>query len=133
MKVPARYIPKTKAGWEAFKTNTPIRNPQRRPGVCKHIMLLLALLMDSKTIEGAGEVKQEFNANISRFKAANYLSPSGYDNLVKNFKSDYRKLKSQRNMNRTESAGYAQLNKTGSKHKGWDRRLKWNPKRGHWR
>lgn len=132
-KAPARYIPKTKKGWEAFQKNKPVRNPGRHPGVCKHIMLLLALLMDSEVVAEARGVVRNFNANIERFKKVDRLSQSEYDKLTKEYASDHRRKLQQRDMNRTESAGYAQLAGLQRKNVGWNKNLKWNPNTGHWR
>ena len=132
-KAPERYIPKTKAGWEAFQKNQPMRNPDRRPGMCKHIMLLLALLMDNNTLLPAGGVANNFKANIRRFKQKERISKNEYDTLMKKYESDHRRLLTKRGVERTQVAGYGQLHKTNKAHVGWSRQLKWDPKRGHWR
>ena len=132
-KSPEKYTPKTKRGWEAFQANQPVRNPGRHPGMCKHIMLLLALLMDSDTIAEARGVVGQYRANIDRFQSAQRLTQDGYEKLLKDFKSDYRRLKNKRNQERTEVAGYAQLHKTSSKHVGWNKNLSWNKNTQSWR
>lgn len=132
-KAPARYIPKTKKGWEAFTKNKPVRNPRRHPGMCKHIMLLLALLMDSNVVSAAGGVITQYRANIERFKKVDRLSENEYNKLIKDYMSDHRRKLQQRTMNRTEAAGYAQLAGLQRKSTGWNKNLKWNPNSGHWR
>ena len=132
-KSPEKYTPKTKRGWEAFQANQPVRNPGRHPGICKHIMLLLALLMDSDTIAEARGVARNYRANIDRFQSAQHLTQDGYEKLIKDFKSDYRRLKQKRNQERTEVAGYAQLHKTNSNKVGWNKNLSWNNNSQTWR
>lgn len=131
-KAPSRYIPKTKTGWEAFTKNKPMRNPGRHPGMCKHIMLLLALLMDSSVVSAAGGMVNQYRANIKRFKKVDRLSESEYNKLMKDYASDHRRKLQQRNMNRTEAAGYAQLAGFQRKNVGWNKGLGWNPNSG-WR
>ena len=96
-------------------------------------MLLLALLMDSDTIAEARGVARNYRANIDRFQSAQRLTQDGYEKLLKDFKSDYRRLKNKRNQERTEVAGYAQLHKTSSKNVGWNKNLSWNKNTQSWR
>ena len=118
-KYPQRYTPKTKKGWEALQKNRPVRNPGRHPGMCKHILLLLALLMDSEVIAEARSIVKNYKANIARFQKSDRLSQQAYDKLIKNYMSDHRKKLQQRNEER-DSMGYAQRNsiKKGIGH--WD-------------
>ena len=137
-KAPQRYIPKTQKGWEAFTRNKPMRNPGRHPGMCKHIMLLLALLMDSDVITEARSIVQNYKLNIERFEKVNRLSKDQYDKLIKSYTSDHRKKLQQRDLSRTESAGKANLAGFAymvgrEKQTGWNSKLKWNPNTGHWR
>ena len=94
---PKRYVPKTKKGKEALKANHPMRNPGRHPGICKHILLLLALLMDpgpsgreggSGVIKEARSVTRNFRANIDRFKKAERLNTTQYENIIKKWSQD---------------------------------------------
>lgn len=70
------------------------RNPGRHPGMCKHLLLLLALLMDPQengnggtgTINEARGVTRNFRANIDRFKKVDRLSKSQYKSLVTKWK-----------------------------------------------
>ena len=132
-KAPARYIPKTKAGWEAFKKNQPMRNPGRHPGMCKHIMLLLALLMDAEVVSEARSLVRNYNANISRFKKVDRMSQEQYEKVMKEYASDHRRLNAKRDASRTEAAGFANLAGMQRKNTGWNKELKWNPNKGHWR
>lgn len=132
-KAPSRYIPKTKKGWEAFTKNKPVRNPRRYPGMCKHIMLLLALLMDSNVLSEAKGIATEYRANLERFNKVDRLSDSEYNKLIKDYTSDHRRKLQQRNMNRTEAAGYAQLAGMQRTHVGWNKGLNWNSNSGRWR
>lgn len=137
-KAPARYIPKTKKGWEAFTKNKPMRNPGRHPGMCKHIMLLLALLMDSELVSEARSITRNYKANIERFKKVDRLNADQYNKLMKEYQSDHRRKLQQRDLNRTESAGASQLAGFAymvgrEKQNGWNKNLKWNPNTGHWR
>ena len=66
----------------------PHRNPGRHPGMCKHILLLLALLMDpqgeggSSTIKEARSITRNFKANIDRFKKVDRLNKSQYKSII---------------------------------------------------
>lgn len=106
-KYPREYIYKTKAGWEAFRRNKPMRNPGKHPGMCKHIMLLLAILMENETVAEARSVIKNYKANYSKFKKLDRMSPGNYKKLLDKFESDYRTKRNQRNSERT-SSGYAQ-------------------------
>lgn len=132
-KAPARYIPKTKAGFDAFTKNRPLRNPGRHPGMCKHIMLLLALLMDSDVIGEARGITRNYKANIERFKKVDRMTANQYEKIMKDYASDHRRLNQKRDASRTEAAGFAQLASTQRKNIGWNKELKWNPDTGHWR
>lgn len=118
-KYPQRYVPKTKRGWEALQKNRPIRNPQRHPGMCKHIMLLLALLMDTSVIREARGVVNSYKANIARFQKRDRLSQEAYENVIKKYQADHRLKLQQRGVQR-DSMGYAQIKemKKGMGH--WD-------------
>ena len=110
-KYPERYIPKSKAGYEAFKQNKPIRNPSRSPGMCKHLMLLLATLMDKGIIEDKSNMQKYYRANYSNFQMQQRLSIPEYNTRVSEYEKD-RKLKTrQRKIER---------NKPGYKKSGWN-------------
>lgn len=95
-KSPSKYIHKTKIGRKDFQEKKPMRNPGNKPGICKHILLLLALLMDSNTLEGSSGVIKQYRMNIDRFDKVSRLSASEYSNLIKKYKSDHRRKLEQR-------------------------------------
>ena len=98
---PARYVPRTEAGKNALKTNRPMRNPNRRPGMCKHIMLLLALLMDTNSdskgvgntgstnvIKESRSITRNFKANIARFQKVDRMTNEQYKKLMNTWKNE---------------------------------------------
>ena len=89
---PMNYKYKTKAGIQAALNRKPMRNPNKAYGMCKHLQLLLALLMDSETVSattsGAKAINKEYHLNISRFKKVERLSPVEYKKLQTKFKHD---------------------------------------------
>lgn len=137
-KYPTSYIHKTQAGWKAFKENRPMRNPGKHPGMCKHIMLLLAILMENETVSEARSVIKAYKANYSKFKKMNRMSRETFKKLLDKFKSDNNMKKNQRNVAHT-SFGYA---KSAGNHKknqqGFRSHMKWvpnpnNKNGGYWR
>ena len=104
-KAPDKYIPKTKKGWEAFKSGKPLRNPGRNPGMCKHIMLLLALLMEEDTVSEARGIMRSFKANIEKFNKKERLSEKEAEELVSEFKKGRKAQYKERVAART-SPGY---------------------------
>ena len=106
-KAPDKYIPKTKKGWEAFKSGKPMRNPGRHPGMCKHLLLLLALLMDDDTISEARGITANYRANLERFNKVNRLGPKKYQELLNKYHNDRRRQNLKRQMERASEAGYA--------------------------
>lgn len=104
---PMNYKYKTKAGIQAALNRKPMRNPNKAYGMCKHLQLLLALLMDSKTVSattsGAKAINKEYHLNIGRFKKVERLSPVEYKKLQTKFKHD-REIKSNE---RKENSGFA--------------------------
>lgn len=100
-KKPQRYSPKTKKGKEALRANKPMRNPGRHPGICKHLLLLLALLMDPGSAGSAGgsgvlkevrSITRNYKANIDRFKKADRLTSSQYESIVKKWAQDMKEV-----------------------------------------
>lgn len=104
-KAPDKYIPKTKKGWEAFKSGKPMRNPGRNPGMCKHIMLLLALLMEEDVIAEARGITRSYKANIEKFNKKERLSEKEAEKLVSEFKKGRKAQYKERVAART-SPGY---------------------------
>ena len=133
-KNPDKYSHKTKRGLEAFQKNRPIRNPGKHPGMCKHIMLLLAMLMDTDTISEAKGVAKQYKANIARFTKAEKLDDSGFKQLMGKFKREFKKLQASRGINSAPGYGYTpKANKNKSSYKGWNSKMSWNPNKGHHR
>lgn len=87
---PYRY--KTQKGFDAFKKGKPMRNPGKSPGVCKHLMLLLAMLMTSKVIgdssESAMDVADNYQLHTNRFKKDEVLSEDAYEALMRKYDRD---------------------------------------------
>ena len=49
-------------------SKVPLRNPGRNPGMCKHLMLLLAMLMKDKVVnDGKNGLTKFYNANYNQF------------------------------------------------------------------
>ena len=86
------YKYKTKKGFEAFKKGKPMRNPKKAPGMCKHIMLLLAMLMTSNLIDddskSSKKVKSNYLLNIHNFKKVKKLGPRQYEKLMAQYNRD---------------------------------------------
>lgn len=102
---PERYIPKSKAGYEAFKKNQPLRNPSKSPGMCKHLMLLLATLMDKGVVEEGSNMKKYYKANYGNFKIEQRISMSNYEKRINEWKKD-QKIKTQQRALARNMAGY---------------------------
>ena len=91
--LPAKYTPRTEAGREALRANKPMKNPGRHPGMCKHIMLLLALLMDtdsgsSNVLKEARSITRSYKANIQRFEKVNRLTDSAFKELMASWEEE---------------------------------------------
>lgn len=110
-KYPDRYIPKSKAGYEAFKQNTPLRNPSRSPGMCKHLMLLMATLMSKGIIEDTSNMNKYYKANFSKFQMEQRLTVSQYDKRIEEYAKDHRIKAKQRRIER---------DKPGYRKSGWN-------------
>ena len=131
-KAPARYVPKTKKGFEAFKKNQPLRNPGRHPGMCKHLVLLLSMLMEKGTVQDSnGVLTDYFKADYDKFKKAKRLDQDSYDKLMKEYMRDHRKVVQERSLNRATNFGYG--SSIDKKKTGWDsKNLKWNDVSRRW-
>lgn len=87
---PDRYIPKTKKGYEAFKKNQPLRNPGKHPGMCKHLMLLLATLMEKNVIKEEGSnLTHYYRVNYSKFQKQERLGTTAYNNRINQYLKDH--------------------------------------------
>lgn len=97
------YKYKTEAGQRDFDRGQPMRNPGKHFGVCKHLMLLIAMLMDKRTVSTtsliAKRVTSNYNINIKRFKEVQRLTKSEYQNLLKSFESDRKLVLAERREN----------------------------------
>lgn len=124
---PQRYIPKTKKGFEAFKKGQPVRNPGRHPGMCKHLMLLLATLMDKGVVDDTGNgLKKYYKANYGNFDIKKKrLSMAEYEAKIKKYQADHDLKLEQRKIAHETMYG------SGGYGKGWG--MKWNQKAGQFR
>lgn len=82
------------------KSKAPMRNPGRRPGMCKHLMLLLAMLMKDNIVrDPKNGLTKSYRANYSKFIKGNKeerVSQSQYDNILKNYRKDHKIVVEQR-------------------------------------
>lgn len=82
------------------ESKAPLRNPARKPGMCKHLMLLLAMLMkDGIVKDSKNGLTKFYRANYSKFIKGNKkerVSQTEYDNVLKSYRKDQRKLVEQR-------------------------------------
>ena len=83
------------------KAKAPLRNPGRNPGMCKHLMLLLAMLMKDKVVnDGKNGLTKFYNANYNQFIKDNKkqrVSQNEYEKILKSYQKDHRILNQQRN------------------------------------
>lgn len=121
-KYPERYTPKTQKGFEAMRKNKPLRNPSRRPGMCKHLMLLLATLMESGVVQkGKSGLNRYYKANYSKFKKEQRVGKLAYENRIAKWQKD-QEIKVAQRKEESISPGYAA--EKGYKRTSWG----WNPK-----
>ena len=119
---PERYTPKTKKGFEAMRKNQPLRNPTKNPGMCKHLMLLLATLMDSGVVQKGGSgLTRYYKANYDKFKKQDRLGKRAYENRIAKWEKDQNIKREQRKIE-SIAPGYA--SKHGYKTISWG----WNSK-----
>lgn len=96
------------------KSKVPLRNPGRHPGMCKHLMLLVAMLMKEELLKNTrnGLVKF-YNANYAGFIKGNEkerVNQGTFANMMKNYKKGQEELNKERN-----EAHYLSGNKVESK------------------
>ena len=91
------------AGKKATASTAPIRNPQRAFGMCKHILLLLGMLMDEDVIEhavpgvtGSSSPGTMYRLNINRFKKTEHLTYREYNDLISKYSKDMKKQAARR-------------------------------------
>ena len=79
----------------------PLRNPSRSPGMCKHLMLLVAMLMEDEVIsDPKNGLKKYYKANYSSFIKGNEKSRVSEGTLARmqqKYEKDHRVLNEQRN------------------------------------
>lgn len=96
------------------KSKRPLRNPGAHPGMCKHLMLLLAMLMEDDLIKDPKNgLKKYYTANYSQFlknKEKDRIDFSSFANKMKQYQKGERMLNTQRN-----EAHYMAGNKVESK------------------
>ena len=106
----------------------PLRNPSRSPGMCKHLMLLLAMLMKDKVInDGQNGLTKFYNANYNQFIKNNKkqrVSQAEYDNILKRYKKDHRIMNEQRNLTHYISGNKIEKMNFNSKNGkfGWEKK-----------
>ena len=119
---PDKYTPKTKRGFEAMRKNQPLRNPTKKPGMCKHLILLLATLMESNVLQkGSTGLTKYYKANYNNFKKKKRLSRTSYDNKIALWEKE-RKVQRRERKYESRKTGYGEAK--GYKTQSWG----WNPK-----
>jgi hypothetical protein len=78
----------------------PVRNPRRLPGVCKHILLFLALLMDGKILDESQPIMTSFKKSSSRLEI---IPRSEISSLLKKLKTELNKEKITQRQQRIEA------------------------------
>lgn len=118
-KYPQSYTPKTKLGFEALKKKQPLRNPSKSPGMCKHVMLLLATLMESGIVqEDKSNLLKYYNANYEKFKKKSMLGKVAYENRIAKWRKD-QDIKLKQRKIESNSIGYGA--KKGYKNISWNK------------
>ena len=91
------------AGKRATSSTNPVRNPNRAYGMCKHILLLLGMLMDEDVVDhavpgvsGSSSPGTMYRLNVNRFKKTNHLTYKEYNDLINKFSKDAKKMASRR-------------------------------------
>lgn len=98
---PKTYNHQSSAG---KKSKSPLRNPGRNPGMCKHLMLLTAMLMEDEIItDTKNGLKKYYKANYSKFIKGNErerVSKSVFKSIQEEYKKDHKELsRHRRNFN----------------------------------
>lgn len=91
------------AGKKATKSTNPVRNPNRAFGMCKHILLLLGMLMDEDVVDhavpgvtGSSSPGTMYRLNINRFKETNHLTYKEYNSLISKYAKEAKKMAARR-------------------------------------
>ena len=84
------------------KSKRPLRNPGRHPGMCKHLMLLLAMLMKDKVVKEEGSsLGKTYEADFGKFlenKVKERLTPEDYKEKMRQYEAGHRTAVAQRNL-----------------------------------
>lgn len=89
----------------------PVRNPNRYPGVCKHILLFIALLMNGRILNPSNDLLDKFSGNSKRLEIFSRKDITlMLDKVKKELKEQNAKIKEQRQANKDYD-----LKKKGSK------------------
>ncbi len=101
MKSIGAYKYRTQKGFEAFNSGRPMRNPEQAPGLCKHLMLLLGMLMEQGTVERNSKAARDVydTINFDRLKYNERISDAQYNNIMRNFDKDMNVLNNERKFN----------------------------------
>lgn len=96
---PKSYSYRSEAG---KKSRRPLRNPGRHPGMCKHLMLLLAMLMKDNVVkEKDSTLGKVYEMDYSKFfenKIKDRISDPEYQYIMKKYKDTRRDVSYQRNL-----------------------------------
>ena len=108
---PKTYNYRSEAG---KKSKRPLRNPGRHPGMCKHLMLLLAMLMKDKVVkEKDSTLGKVYEMDYSKFlenQVKDRVSDAEYQHMMQQYKDSRKDVNYQRNL-----IHYASGNKTERK------------------
>ena len=117
---PKTYNYRSEAG---KKSKAPLRNPGRHPGMCKHLMLLLAMLMKDNVVkEKDTTLGTVYELDYSKFLENNVkerVSDIEYQRMMKQYRDTRRDISYQRNL-----IHYASGNKTERKFQSESQDLK---------
>jgi len=100
-----------------------MRNPGRNPGMCKHLMLLVAMLMEDEIItDTKGGLTKYYKANYDEFLKGNEkkrVSQATFERKMEQYERGHRLMNDQRN-----TAHYMSGNKTERKFRADNQDLK---------
>lgn len=96
---PKSYNYRSEAG---KKSKRPMRNPGRHPGMCKHLMLLLAMLMKDRVVKtkdtSLGKVYEVDYKKFLENNVKSRVSSGEYERMVTQYKEGQRAVNNQRNL-----------------------------------
>ena len=117
---PQSYNYRSEAG---KKSKRPLRNPGRHPGMCKHLMLLLAMLMKDNVVkEKDSTLGKVYEMDYSKFlenKIKDRVSDAEYQYMMQQYRDTRKDVSYQRNL-----IHYASGNKTERKFQSESQDLK---------